>query len=62
MATFALPCADRQSTLRVVETGIAIKTDSITQLIGANNYQTWEMQFEYLLISNDSEVIVLGNI
>jgi hypothetical protein len=54
--------AGRQSILPVIETGTSIRTDGITKLIGANNYQTWEMQVEYLLISIDAEEIVLENL
>jgi hypothetical protein len=54
--------ADLKSTLPVIETGTSIKTDGITKLIGDDNYQTWEMQVEYLHISIDAEEIVLENL
>jgi hypothetical protein len=53
--------ADHKSTLLVIKTAISIKTDGITKLTGADNYQTWEMQVEYLLICIDIEEIVLKN-
>jgi hypothetical protein len=62
MSASASTSADRKSTLPVIETGTSIKTDGITKLTGANNYQTWEMQVEYLLISIDAEEIVLENL
>jgi hypothetical protein len=46
----------------VIETGTSIRTDGITKLTGADNYQIWEMQIEYLLISIDPEEIVLKNL
>jgi hypothetical protein len=39
-----------QSILLVIETGTSIRTDGITKLTGADYYQTWEMQVEYLLL------------
>jgi hypothetical protein len=45
--------------ISVIETGTSVKTDSVTKLTGSENYQTWEIQVEYLLISIDAEDIVL---
>jgi hypothetical protein len=36
--------------------------DSITSLTGANNYQIYEMYFEYLHSIIDAEVIVIENL
>jgi hypothetical protein len=52
----------RQSILPVIETGTLIRTDRITKLTGADNYQIWETQVEYLLISIDTGEIVLENL
>jgi hypothetical protein len=54
--------ADRKSKLPVIETGILIKTNNITKLIVVDNYQTCEIQGEYLLISINAEKIGLENI
>jgi hypothetical protein len=51
-----------QSIRPVIETGTSIRTDGITKLTGANNYQTWDTQVEYMLISIDAEEIVLENL
>jgi hypothetical protein len=42
-----------------IETGTSVKTDSVTKLTGSENYQTWETQVEYLLISIDAKDIIL---
>jgi hypothetical protein len=54
--------AGRQSILPVIETGTSIRTNGITKLTGADNYQRCETQVEYLLISIDAEQIVLENL
>jgi hypothetical protein len=61
MSAFASTSAGRQSIFPVIETGTLIRTNGITKLTGADSYQTWEMQVEYLLISIDAEEIVLEN-
>jgi hypothetical protein len=53
---------DRKSILPVIETRTLIKTDNITNLTGANNYQTWETHIEYLLNSIHAEEIVFENL
>jgi hypothetical protein len=45
--------------ISLIETGTSLKTDSVTKLTGSKNYQIWETQVEYLLISIDAEDIVL---
>jgi hypothetical protein len=45
--------------ISLIETGTSVKTDLVTKLTGSENYQTWETQVEYLLISNDAKDIVL---
>jgi hypothetical protein len=45
--------------ISLIETSTSGKTDSVTKLTGSENYQTWETQVEYLLISIDAEDIVL---
>jgi hypothetical protein len=62
MSASASTSANRQSILPVIETGTSIRTDSITKHTGADNYQTWETQIEYLLISIDAGEIVLENL
>jgi hypothetical protein len=62
MSDSASTSASRQCILPVIETGTSITTDGITKLTGADNYQTWEMQVEYLLISSDAKEIVLENL
>jgi hypothetical protein len=62
MSASASTSADCKSTLPVIKTGTSIKTDGITKLTGPVNYQTWEMQVEYLLISIDAENIVLEDL
>jgi hypothetical protein len=49
----------KRGRISLIETGTSVKTDSDTKLIGSENYQTWETQVEYLLISIDTEDIVL---
>jgi hypothetical protein len=58
----AFTSAGRKSTLLVIKTGTLIKTHGITTRTGANKYQGWDMQGEYLLISIDVEEIVLENL
>jgi hypothetical protein len=53
--------------ISLIETGTSVKTDSVktdsvTKLTGSENYQTWETQVEYLLISIDAEDIVLEDL
>jgi hypothetical protein len=62
MSASAYTSAGRQSILPVIETGTSIRPDGITKLTRADNYQTWETQVEYLLISSDAEEIVLENL
>jgi hypothetical protein len=62
MFTSASTSINRKSTFPVIETGTLIKINGIPKLIGADNYQTWETQVEYLLISIDAEKIVLENL
>jgi hypothetical protein len=62
MSPSASTSASRQSILLVIETGTSIRTNSITKLTGANNYQTWETQVKYLLRCIDAEEIVLENL
>jgi hypothetical protein len=62
MPTSASTSASHQSILLVIKTGTSIRTNGITKLTGADNYQTWEMQVAYLLISIDAEEIVLKNL
>jgi hypothetical protein len=62
MAASTSTSTDRKSTFLVIETGTSIQKDSITQLIVADNYQTWETQVEDLVISIDAEEIVLENL
>jgi hypothetical protein len=45
--------------ISLIETSTSVKTDSVTKMTGSENYQTWETQVEYLLISIDAEDIVL---
>jgi hypothetical protein len=54
--------ADHISTLPVIKTGTLIKTDSIIKLTRGDNYQIWETQVEYLIISINAEEIVLENL
>jgi hypothetical protein len=49
----------KPSQISLIETGTLVKTDSVTKLTGSENYQTWETQVEYLLISIDAEDIGL---
>jgi hypothetical protein len=44
--------------ISLIETGTSVKTDSVTKLTGSENYQTWEIQVEYLLIPIYAEDIV----
>jgi hypothetical protein len=53
---------NHESTHPVIKIGTSIKTDGITKLSETNNCQTWEMHKEYLLISIDTEEIVLENL
>jgi hypothetical protein len=62
MSASAFASAGRQSIISVIETGTSIRTDGITKLTGADNYQTWETRVEYLLISIDAVEIVLENL
>jgi hypothetical protein len=62
MSASASTSAGHQFNLPVIETGTSIRTDGITKLTGADNYQTWETQVEYLLISINAEEIVLENL
>jgi hypothetical protein len=62
MSASAFTSPDCESTLWVIATRTSIKNDSITKLTGANNYQIWEMQGEYLVISIDAKVIVIENL
>jgi hypothetical protein len=62
MSISACTNADRTSTLPVIETGTSIRAAHITKLTEADNYQTWKMQVESLLISIDAEEIVLENL
>jgi hypothetical protein len=52
---------NHKSIFVVIDTGTSIKTDSITKLTRAYNYQICEIQVEYLLISIDYEEIVIEN-
>jgi hypothetical protein len=52
---------DCKSTLPAIETGTSIKADGIRKLTGVDNYQTWETQIEYLLISINADEIVVEN-
>jgi hypothetical protein len=58
MSASASTSAGRQSIFPVIETRNSIRTDGIPKLTGADNYQTWETQIEYLLIHIDTEEIV----
>jgi hypothetical protein len=62
ISTSASTSGDRKSTLPIIETGTSIKTDGMTKLTGANNYQIQETQVKYLLISIDAKEIVLENL
>jgi hypothetical protein len=62
MSAPASTSAGCQSILPVIETGTSIRTDRITKLTGADNYQTWGTQVEYLLINIDAEEVVLENL
>jgi inactivated superfamily I helicase len=62
MSTSASISANHKFTLLIIETEISIKTDAITKLTRADNYQTWETQLEYLLIIINAEEIVLENL
>jgi hypothetical protein len=42
MFASASTSAGHQSILPVIETGTSIRTDGITKLTGADNYQIWE--------------------
>jgi hypothetical protein len=54
--------ANHKFTFPVIETGTSITIDSITQLTGAENYQTWEIQVAYMFNNIDAEEIVLENL
>jgi hypothetical protein len=62
MSASASTSACCQSILSVIELGTSIRTDGIIKVTRPDNYQTWEMQVEYLLISTDAEEIVLENL
>jgi hypothetical protein len=62
MSASASTSADCTFTLLVIETGTSINTNGITKLSGADNYQIWEMQVDYLLMSIDVEEKVLENL
>jgi hypothetical protein len=62
MSASASTSASHQLILAVIETATSIRTAGITKPTGADNYQTWEMQVEYLLIIIDTEEIVLENL
>jgi hypothetical protein len=50
-----------QSIFLIIEARTSIRHDSITKHIGADISQTWETLVKYLLISIDTEEIVLEN-
>jgi hypothetical protein len=58
MSTSASTSADCKFTVACIEFGTSVKTNSNTKHTGANNYQTWETQVEYLLLSIHAEEIV----
>jgi hypothetical protein len=62
MSASASTSADCKSPFLVIKTRTSIKTNGITKGIGANNYNTWEIQVEYLFISIDTKDIVLENL
>jgi hypothetical protein len=62
MSTFASTSLDHKSSLPGFKTRTSIRSDTITKLTGADNYQIWETQVEYLHISIDDEEIVLDNL
>jgi hypothetical protein len=54
--------AECKSILVVIESGTSIKTVSITNHTGLDNYHTCETQVEDLFLSIDGEEIVLENL
>jgi hypothetical protein len=54
--------SNHKSTLLVIEKRTSIKTDGMTKLTIADNYQTLEMQVKYLVISINAEEILLENL